>query len=176
MLGFRSQWVCVLVLSAWVALGSRASAQERLDSSVRAWADVDFYSGDLLFEGTTVTSVTPVLRGEVELSSLQLGLDLPLALGITSYDSDLLGGASVDASGTGLRFGNPTLHADYVLEDKPTRGAIGLALAIRPRAATGPANQWTTWPPMPVPPPVCSAAGCGTAGGTSRTPGAWSSP
>jgi hypothetical protein len=51
-----------------------------LDSSIRAWVETNVYSGDLLFEGAQVMSVTPVVRAELELSSLQLGPDLPCAL------------------------------------------------------------------------------------------------
>jgi hypothetical protein len=130
MLRLRSQWTCALVLVTWAVIGSPASAQERLDSSIRAWAEIDIYRGDLLFPGTKVTSVTPVLRGEVELSSFQFGLDLPLALGVTSFDSELLQDTPLNGGGTGARFGNPTLHADFLLEQKPLRFAAGLAFAI----------------------------------------------
>jgi hypothetical protein len=120
-----SGWLAAVVV-AGVVWCSPAAAQERIESSLRAWADIDVYSGDLVFEGAKVTALTPVLRGELELSSLQLGLDLPFAMGATSFDSDLID----NGSGFGVQLENPTLHLDYIVEHKPSRASVGVALAI----------------------------------------------
>ncbi len=125
MLGLISRVTCVVAI-AWGLMAARASAQERLDSSARVWADITFYRGTILLEGLEAVSVTPALRAEVELHPLQLGLDIPTAIGVTNVSSDL---APV-GSGVGARLLSPTLHLDYLVEQRPLRMAVGLALAV----------------------------------------------
>jgi hypothetical protein len=114
---------CVLGL---IGVTTSAAAQERLDSSFRAWGDIAFYSGDFAFDEMNVTAITPVLRAELELSSWQLGLDLPFAFASV----DVVTGASVEENGFGGRLGDPTLHVDYLTETGALRGTVGLAVAI----------------------------------------------
>jgi hypothetical protein len=52
-----------------MAAAAGAAAQERLDSSIRAWGDIAFYSGDVGLEGSDLTAITPVLRAEPSASS-----------------------------------------------------------------------------------------------------------
>lgn len=112
---------------ALCAVARPVAAQERLDSSIRAWADIVIYSGDVLLPSLEVTSISPVLQAEVELGSWQLGLDLPMAFGDAQVER---GAFTVDASGAAARLANPTLHIDYVIEPNPLRMSLGLALAI----------------------------------------------
>ena len=112
---------------ALCAVVKPAAAQERLDSSIRAWADIVIYSGEVFGPGIEATAVTPVLRAELELSSWQLGLDLPMAFGDVEIGGQLIAN---EGSGAAARLANPTLHFDYVLEPKPLRLSLGVALAI----------------------------------------------
>jgi hypothetical protein len=133
-----------MVMVWGVAAG--AAAQERLDSSIRAWADVAFYTGDIAGDVGDITVFTPVLRGEVELSSWQLGLDLPFAFARADLGVDAIAGASLIApsdetgSGFGGRLGDPTLHFDYVVETSAVRGAVGLAVAVPTSDSTAPTD------------------------------------
>ncbi|HMI92548.1 MAG TPA: hypothetical protein VK509_14335, partial [Polyangiales bacterium] len=128
---FRLGSLCLL----WICgLAASGAAQERLDSSIRAWGDVGFYTGDLAFDRGEVTAITPVLRAELERSSWQVGVDLPLAFARADVGVDAVASASLIApsnetsSGFGGRLADPTLHFDYVAETRTLRGTVGFAL------------------------------------------------
>lgn len=128
MLRLRAVSGFALALIVCALSASHVSAQERVDSSIRAWADINFFFGDSVFQNpnSDLTAVTPVLRGEIELSSWQLGLDLPFAIGWV--DVNTVGGAVM--SGSGAQLADPTLHFDYVMEKSSLRATVGVGLAI----------------------------------------------
>jgi hypothetical protein len=130
-----STWVALLALST-LGFGSPALAQERLDSRYRGWLELVVFSGDLYspddwaVNRADVISLTPVLRAELELSPLQVGLDLPFAFGDATFFSTLLNDEPSFERGSIARLGNVTWHADYVWEVAPLRVSAGLAFAI----------------------------------------------
>jgi hypothetical protein len=129
MLRIRTGFAAALALVGCALCSSPAYAQERIESSIRAWADINFFFGDLVYQSpnSDLTAVTPVLRGEIELSSWQIGLDLPFSLGFLDVTAP---GTAIEMSGSGAQLSNPTLHLDYVKESSSLRAQVGFGLAI----------------------------------------------